>query len=65
MRFQELLEKGGHIAIGGIFNAAGDVVFYAVNPQRFTVQVYGKNVEEVDRHAFRISVADDGLPVGF
>jgi len=49
-RLQTLLDKGGYPAIQAVFSEDGYVRFFARQP--FTVTVYGKGVEHVDREPF-------------
>jgi hypothetical protein len=67
-RFQERLERGGHVAIGGIF-APGErheafVRFFAGDSSRFEIDVRGNNVEEVENNVYRLRLADSDVPIG-
>jgi hypothetical protein len=57
--FQERLEGGGHVAIGGIFTTDRYLKFFAGDPNRFSLRIFG-NIEEVNRehHIYRLPVAD-------
>lgn len=62
--FQERLERGGHIAIGGIFSRDGFVRFFAGDPARFAVEVQGNHFRKVEDHVYQLSVVDCQLPIG-
>ncbi len=62
-RFQERLERGGHIAVGGIFSQDGFLGFFAGDSRRFQIRVFGNQVKEIERNVFKVSLADGNLPI--
>lgn len=61
-RFQDDLERGGHIAVGAIF-AAGTaneafVRFFAGGKKPFEIEMHGANIEEIESHVYRLRLAD-------
>ncbi|MHB9080386.1 MAG: MPN domain-containing protein [Pirellulaceae bacterium] len=60
-RFQERLERGGHVAIGVIFCRDGHCRFFAGDGRRFVVEVQGNQVEKVDDNVYRVSLADEDV----
>lgn len=62
-RFQERLERGGHIAIGGIFTQDGHLRFFAGDPTRFVVDVQGNHFRKVEHNVYELAVADRDLSV--
>jgi hypothetical protein len=69
--YQKSLENGKHVAIGGIFSAdrsgGGWLRFFAGDPQRFQVRVFGNHVspQEKEPHVFRLhtELADNHVSV--
>lgn len=58
LNFQSLLERGGHICIGGIFDRRGEYVrFYASDPERFSITIHGRGYTEVRPNVFKVSLA--------
>jgi hypothetical protein len=59
-KYQQSLEKGKHVAIGGIFSAdyagGGWLRFFAGDPERFEVRVFGNHVsrQEGEPHVLRL-----------
>ena len=61
--FQATLEKGGHIAIGGIFSRDGFVRFFAGTSERFEVEIRGKNITKVGTNVYQLSLGIGPLRV--
>jgi hypothetical protein len=60
LKFQERLERGGHICIGGIFDRSGSFIrFFAGAGKEFSVVIQGRGVKEVKPHVFQLSL-DNG-----
>jgi len=53
--FQERLERGGAIAIGGIFSRDGYLRFFAGQGRSFRMKVYGNNVVPCGENLFHVS----------
>ena len=62
-RFQERLERGSHIAIGGIFSQDGFLRFFAGNESRFEVSVFGKQIKEIATNVYKLELGDEKLPI--
>jgi hypothetical protein len=62
-RFQERLECGGHIAVGGIFSQDGYVRFFAGDDLRFQIVVFGNHIKEISKNVFKIAMAREDLPI--
>jgi hypothetical protein len=54
--FQERLERGGHVAIGGIFSRDGFLRFFAGDDGRFAIEVHGSNVRKLSDVEYRITL---------
>ncbi len=61
--FQERLERGGHIAVGGIFSQDGYLRFFAGNDKRFRIEVFGKQVKEIERNVYKVPLEERDLPI--
>ena len=59
--YQARLERGGHVAIGGIFSQDGYLRFFAGDPNRFVVRIHGKGIVEVEQHVFKLDLAHRGF----
>lgn len=57
-KFQERLERGGHLAVGGIFSRDGYVRWFAGDLDRFVIEVQGNNVKKVGDNEFKIELDD-------
>lgn len=62
-RFQERLERGGHVAIGGIFSRDGHVRFFAGDDDRFEIEIVGNKVKKVGRHAYKLELGETRVQV--
>jgi hypothetical protein len=61
--FQERLERGGHVAIGGIFSQDGYLRFFAGDDSRFQISIFGNHVKEISKNVYRIDMASEDLPI--
>jgi proteasome lid subunit RPN8/RPN11 len=62
-RFQDILERGSHIAIGLIFSQDGYLRCFAGDESRFEISVFGKQVTEIERNVYKIELGDEKLPI--
>ncbi|MEX0704017.1 MAG: Mov34/MPN/PAD-1 family protein [Planctomycetales bacterium] len=60
--FQERLEAGGYVTVGGIFSRDGYLRFFAGDDRQFNVEVIGNGVETLGPNEFRLAVADGNAP---
>lgn len=64
MRFQERLQRGGHIAVGLIFSRDGFARFFGGEGQEFDVDVQGHQVEKEGDNVYRLAMAQPDIPSG-
>lgn len=65
-RFQERLERGGHVAVGGIFSRDGYLRFFGGEERGFVVDVQGRHIREIEEHVYKLEMGerDISMPAG-
>jgi len=60
-RFQDRLDRGGHIAIGGVYSKDGILRFYA--NVKFEVEVIGNGITRLEEHVYQLDLGGGEIPL--